>query len=55
VSPTDPRHVLDGDSNLAGGDTFFAGSDLRKFRILDVNTEEGRDGACGVFTVELAD
>jgi hypothetical protein len=34
------------------GDEFLAGSDLVKFRILDVDTEQTPGGAHGAFTVE---
>jgi hypothetical protein len=37
------------------GDTFLAGSDLREFRVLDVNTDDVPAEASGVFTVEAVD
>jgi hypothetical protein len=36
------------------GDT-LAGSSLRQFRILDVNTDDVPDGLSGVFSVETVD
>lgn len=37
------------------GDTFLAGSELVKFRILDVDTEDPPPKANGVFTVEAVE
>lgn len=37
------------------GDEFLAGSDLPKFRILDVDTEQTPGDAHGIFTVEAVE
>jgi hypothetical protein len=53
--PADPGMFLTAIPNWKVGDEFLAGSDLRKFRILDVNSEQVPDGAHGVLTVEPVD
>ena len=37
------------------GDEFLAGSDLRKFRVVDVSDEEPPPDADGILTVEAVD
>jgi len=51
----DPAVFVTTMSSWRPGDEFLAGSTLRKFRILDVDSEQQPDGADGVLTVELVD
>jgi hypothetical protein len=53
--PADPGMFLTAIPSWKPGDTFLAGSELVRFRILDVNTDEVPDGAHGVLIVEGAE
>ena len=50
--PADPGMFVTAIPNWKTGDEFLAGSDLVKFRIVDVDTEQSPGDAHGVFTVE---
>ena len=53
--PADPGVFNTAVPDWKAGDTFLAGSDLRRCRILDVNTEDPPAASHGVFTVEPVD
>jgi hypothetical protein len=53
--PADPGMFITAIPNWKVGDEFLGGSDLQKFRILEVDSEQVPDGADGVFTVEAVE
>ena len=53
--PADPGMFVTATPNWKPGDEFLAGSELVKFRILDVDTEQTPGDADGVVTVWAVD